>query len=81
MIFGKKNYLLMLAGIVLIALGLILMSGGAMPSPDVWDENLIYSNRRTLLAPIVIVLGLVVEIFAIFYNSPEENPTEETANP
>jgi hypothetical protein len=58
--------MLMLAGIGLIALGLLLMSGGAMPSPDVWDESIIYSTRRTLIAPIVIVLGLVVEIVAIF---------------
>jgi hypothetical protein len=37
-----------------------------MPSPDVWDDSIIYSFRRTVLAPIVIIIGLVVEIFAIF---------------
>ncbi|MCB0518980.1 MAG: DUF3098 domain-containing protein [Lewinellaceae bacterium] len=66
LIFGKTNYILMFAGIGLIALGLLLMSGGAMPSPDVWDESIIFSTRRTLLAPIVIVIGLIVEIVAIF---------------
>lgn len=77
LIFGKTNYVLMLAGIGLIALGLILMSGGAMPSPEVWDDSLIYSTRRTLVAPIVIILGLVVEIVAIFRNTeaPEEKAT------
>jgi hypothetical protein len=64
--FGRQNYILMLAGVGLIFLGLLLMSGGHMPSPDVWDESLIYSTRRTLIAPIVILAGLVVEIFAIF---------------
>lgn len=64
--FGKKNYTLMLIGVGLIALGFLLMSGGHMPSPDVWDESLIYSTRRTLIAPIVILAGLVVEIYAIF---------------
>ena len=66
LVFDKTNYMLMLAGIGLIALGLLLMRGGAMPSPDVWDENIIYSTRRTLLAPFVILVGLVVEIYAIF---------------
>lgn len=64
--FGRQNYILMLAGVGLIFLGFLLMSGGQMPSPDVWDESLIYSTRRTLIAPIVILAGLVVEIFAIF---------------
>ncbi|GLR20064.1 DUF3098 domain-containing protein [Portibacter lacus] len=64
--FGRQNYILMLAGIGLIMLGFLLMAGGHMPSPDVWDESIIYSTRRTLIAPIVILAGLVVEIFAIF---------------
>jgi hypothetical protein len=81
LIFGKTNYILMLAGIGLIALGLILMSGGAMPSPDVWDESIIYSKRRTLLAPIVIILGLVVEIVAIFRKSDTGIKTEGADNP
>ena len=76
LIFGRKNYVLMLAGIVLIALGLLLMSGGAMPSPDVWDEKIIYSSRRTLFGPFVIILGLIVEIIAIFRNPVSENSNE-----
>ncbi len=64
--FGKQNYILMLIGVGLIFLGFLLMSGGHMPSPDVWDESLIYSTRRTLIAPIFILAGLVVEIYAIF---------------
>lgn len=64
--FDRKNYMLMLIGAGLIFVGLLLMSGGHMPSPDVWDESIIYSTRRTLIAPIVIIAGLVVEIFAIF---------------
>lgn len=66
LIFGKENYLLMGLGALLIALGLLLMSGGAMESPDVWQPEVIYSFRRTVLAPIVILAGLGVEIYAIF---------------
>jgi len=37
-----------------------------MPDPDTWDEDRIYSFRRITLAPLVIVIGLVVEVYAIF---------------
>lgn len=66
LIFKKENFMLMGGGLVLIILGLVLMAGGSMPSPDVWDESLIYSPRRITLAPIVILAGLIVEIVAIF---------------
>lgn len=68
LLFDRSNYKWMLIGIALIALGMLLMSGGAMPSPDVWDEGIIYSFRRTVLAPILIVAGLLVEVYAIFKN-------------
>ncbi|NJL74180.1 MAG: DUF3098 domain-containing protein [Saprospiraceae bacterium] len=64
--FKRDNYLLILLGIGLVALGMFLMSGGQMPDPNTWDPNIIYSTRRTVLAPIVILAGLVVEIIAIF---------------
>lgn len=64
--FNKQNYILMGAGLGLILLGLLLMAGGDMPSPDVWDDSLIYSTRRTLLAPIVMLAGLSLEVYAIF---------------
>ncbi len=66
LVFGRSNYRLMLIGILVIAIGMILMMGGSMPSPDVWDESLIYSGRRTVLAPLVIIAGFIIEIFAIF---------------
>lgn len=66
LILGRQNYILMGAGAVLIFIGLLLMSGGQMPSPDVWDDDIIYSFRRITLAPIVILGGLVLEIVAIF---------------
>lgn len=65
MIFSRQNYLLILAGLGLVVLGLLLMSGGKL-APDEWDPNVIYSFRRTVLAPIVILGGLGLEIYAIF---------------
>ncbi|MEY2905100.1 MAG: hypothetical protein RJA52_1116 [Bacteroidota bacterium] len=66
LLFKKQNYVWMGIGIGLIALGMLLMTGGKMPSPEIWDESIIYSFRRTVLAPVVILTGLSVEIYAIF---------------
>jgi hypothetical protein len=66
LLYGWSQYKFMLIGLGLIALGLLLMAGGQMPSPDVWDDNIIYSFRRTVIAPVFIVAGLLVEVYAIF---------------
>jgi hypothetical protein len=66
LVFGRPNFILFAVGLALIIIGLALMTGGQMPSPEVWDPNIIYSFRRVTLAPIFIVAGLVVEIVAIF---------------
>lgn len=66
MIWGRDNFLIMIAGLVIIAVGYILMLGGRMPSPDVWEPERIYSFRRITLAPLVILIGLGVEVYAIF---------------
>lgn len=66
LLFTKTNFMWMGIGVALIVLGLALMSGGKMPNPETWDPNLIYSFRRTVLAPIVILAGLGVEVYAIF---------------
>jgi hypothetical protein len=65
-LFGKENYRWMLIGIVLVALGLILMIGGKSPDPNVFNKDEVYSFRRITVAPILILAGFVVEIFAIF---------------
>ena len=65
MIFGSENYKMMVVGLAFVVLGFVLMSGGAQPD-DSWNPEEIYSFRRTVLAPFLILVGLVVEIFAIF---------------
>ena len=67
LLFNRKNYIIIGIGCGLIALGLLLMLGGGMKDPNVWDESVIYSFRRTLLAPVVILAGLATQIYAIFY--------------
>ena len=66
LLFGRQNYLFIGVAFGLIILGMLLMMGGNMPDSNTWDESLIYSTRRTLIAPIVILIGLVVGVFAIF---------------
>ena len=65
--FSKENYMWMLAGAVLIAIGMFLLSGGKSNNdPTVFDKDAVYSSTRITIAPILILAGLVVEIFAIF---------------
>lgn len=64
--FGRMNYILVLIGIALIALGFILMIGGGSSDPDVFNEQM-FNFRRLTLAPILVLAGFVVEIVAIFW--------------
>ena len=66
MLFTKDNYIWMAIGAVIIALGMIVMSGGKNQDPNVFDKNVVYSTTRITIAPILILLGFVVEIYAIF---------------
>ena len=65
-IFSKDNYIWMIAGIALMAIGLMLMAGGKSDDPNVFKENEVYSVRRISIAPIIILLGLGIEVYAIF---------------
>ena len=64
--FGKQNYIILLIGIALIALGFILMIGGGSTDPDVFNEKM-FNFQRLTLAPILVLAGFVVEIVAIFW--------------
>lgn len=63
-LFGKRNYMLMLIGLAVIALGFILMSGGGSKDPNVFNED-IYNWQRIRLAPTLVIIGLGIEIYAI----------------
>ncbi|WP_372945449.1 DUF3098 domain-containing protein [Muriicola sp.] len=66
-IFQKRNYIFMFAGIALMALGFILMSGGGSDDPLVFSTD-IYSFRRIKLAPTLVLIGLGLEVYAILLN-------------
>ncbi len=64
-LFTKENYKWMIIGLVILALGFFLMAGGKSSNPNVFKDQDIYSPMRITIAPILIVAGLLVEIFAI----------------
>jgi hypothetical protein len=72
-LFGKENYRWMIIGIVIMALGIVLMVGGKSKDPNVFDPKEVYSFTRITIAPILILAGLVLEIFAIFKKSKSNN--------
>ena len=63
--FGKSNFVISISGLLLIALGFILMSGGGSENPDVFNEEELFSFRRITLAPFMVMLGYGLVLFGI----------------
>jgi len=68
--FGKENYMWMLIGIACIFVGFLLMSGGGSKDPNVFNPD-IFSFRRITLAPVVVLIGFIIEIYAILKKTKE----------
>lgn len=68
----KKNYMWLAIGLAVIVLGFVLMSGGGNHTATEFDES-IFSFRRITLAPIVVIAGFVIEIFAIMKRFTNED--------
>lgn len=66
-LFKKKNYVWMVIGLVVIALGFGLMAGGGSDDPNVFNES-IFSWRRIRLAPTLVLIGFGIEAYAILLN-------------
>jgi hypothetical protein len=64
-LFGKENYKWMVIGLVVMAIGFFLMAGGKSSDPNVFQDKDVYSTTRITIAPILIIAGLIIEIFAI----------------
>ena len=67
-VFKKKNYMILIAGLVSILLGITLMIGGGSEDPTKFSEE-IFNFQRLTLAPVLIVSGFVVGVFAIMITS------------
>lgn len=70
--FGKENYKMMIIGVVIVAIGMLLMVGGASDDPNKMSEE-IFDFRRLTLAPIVIIAGYVIVLLSIIKKSKEAN--------
>ena len=64
--FTKKNYILLIVGLVFIASGLILMIGGGSEDPTKFSAD-IFNFQRLTLAPILLAIGFIIEIVAVMY--------------
>ncbi|MFZ4401337.1 MAG: DUF3098 domain-containing protein [Bacteroidales bacterium] len=62
--FGKENYRLLLIGLGFLLVGYILMIGGGSEDPNVFSDK-IFDFQRLTLAPILLIIGFVIEVFAI----------------
>ena len=69
--FAKQNYILLLVGVALICAGLLLMIGGGSDDPTIFSDK-IFDSQRLTLAPILIALGFIVEIFAIMHKPKDK---------
>lgn len=72
-LFDKSNYIWMLAGVLLVVIGFMLMSGGKNEDPTKFDYDEIYSTARVTIAPLMILLGFAIEIYAIMKKPAAKN--------
>jgi fumarate reductase subunit D len=70
--FSKTNYIILIVGLLVLILGFLLMVGGGSDDPDVFSDAL-FGFRRLTLAPILILLGFIIEIFAIMYRPKDSD--------
>ncbi len=61
---ARRNYVWLLAGFGIVLLGFVLMAGGGSDSPDEFNYAM-FSWRRITLAPLLVIGGFAVEIYAI----------------
>lgn len=66
----RKGVKLLLAGLIVMAAGFILMMGGGLKDPQVFNYSM-FDSRRLVAAPIVIIAGIVVMLVAIMRRDGE----------
>ena len=67
--FNKENYKWIAIGVLILIVGYIMMSGGGSDNPNEFHADEIFSSRRTTFAPITVLLGYGVILYAILKKS------------
>ena len=73
--FGRMNFILLAASMIVVIIGFILMGGDG--STDTAYNPDIFSVRRTKVAPIVCLIGFVSMIYAVVYKTKDKEETKE----
>ena len=60
----RRGLKLLLVGLIVMVSGYILMTGGGSDDPQVFNYAM-FDFRRMVAAPIIIILGIVIEVVAI----------------
>ena len=69
--FGKENYKLFIAAVVLVIIGYLLMFGGGSDDPTVFNGEELFSLTRITVAPIIVLLGFGIGMYAIMKKSKD----------
>ncbi|MCF0207659.1 MAG: DUF3098 domain-containing protein [Bacteroidales bacterium] len=71
-VFGAKNYIALAIGFAVLVIGYLLMMGGGSDDPNTFNPE-IFNTRRITVAPIVLIIGFAIEIFAIMWRPRSKN--------
>ncbi len=74
--FKPENYKWLLIGLAINIVGFILMIGGAAQNPNEFNESELFGTTRITIAPMFIVAGYVVIIYAIM-RKPKSNDIQK----
>jgi hypothetical protein len=69
--FGKENYKLFIAAVVVVTIGYLLMVGGGSDDPNVFNAEELFSPVRITVAPMVVLAGFALGVYAIMKKSKD----------
>ncbi len=70
-LLGRTNYMIILLGVAIMVLGYFLMIGGGATNPNEYPVDTLYGVRNTIIAPMLILIGLAVQVVAIFWGNKQ----------
>ena len=74
-LFRMSNYVLMGVGVLILCIGFLCMRGGAVSDPNTFDGE-IFNTRRIVVAPILMFIGLALEVVAIMWHPRAKQTTD-----